>query len=353
MLSVLKTAIVTITLSFISGVLLDRYKNISPRIVCSIGKGISLKIRGKKIRAYVLKVTNVSKHTIHNLNLNVQGGLANLNIDDAKITKGLKFDISKNTNSCDVTIPFLSKNDEFSIKVFLEDLEGKKSRPIIALRSPEDFKRIDSCEDDGFINSLKSIPRNIGECFSKPKNIGKGKSINKKVVISIGVIAILVVSSIFVSSYLKQNPSLKEKQDTVNVTTPQRSEEKSEINNKNNAAQDKSKNSSNTNSKQPSESLNSENSKQTNNTDKNTKTYKDKDVKIESKDNSKTEENDKKEESTDKTVTNKEKTSEESKDKASESTEKKDNKTNSKADSNTGSNKDSNAGKEPEATKGN
>ena len=231
MLSVIKTAIITIIISFISGVLLDHYKNIAPRIVCSVGKGVPLKIRNKRIRAYVLTVTNISKQTIHNLNLNIQGGLSSLSVDDAKITKGLKFDISKEGNIYDVSIPFLSKNDKFSLKVFLEDLEGKKSRPFIALRSPENFKRIDSSEDDGFLNSLKSIPRGISECFNKPKNISKintfkkGSLINKKIVISIRIVIILAAIGIFTSLYYKGNSNINESKDVISTNVEKEAED--------------------------------------------------------------------------------------------------------------------------------
>lgn len=42
MLSVIKTAIITIIISFISGVLLDTYKNYAPRILCIIGKAVQI-----------------------------------------------------------------------------------------------------------------------------------------------------------------------------------------------------------------------------------------------------------------------------------------------------------------------
>ncbi|MCR4943575.1 MAG: hypothetical protein K5986_03805 [Clostridium sp.] len=346
MLSVIKTAIITIIISFISGVLLDHYKNIAPRIVCSVGKGVPLKIRNKRIRAYVLTVTNISKQTIHNLNLNIQGGLSSLSVDDAKITKGLKFDISKEGNIYDVSIPFLSKNDKFSLKVFLEDLEGKKSRPFIALRSPENFKRIDSSEDDGFLNSLKSIPRGISECFNKPKNISKintfkkGSLINKKIVISIGIVIILAAIGIFTSLYYKGNSNINESKDVISTNVEKEAEDKSnvnKVNNRDSLAKDKSESTSKDNSKQSSSSTNS---KQTNNSAENTKTSKDKEENT-NKDSSKAKENNKKDENS-KVTEGKDKSREESKKISSESGKEK---VNNKSDlpiDNSDSGKDSN-----------
>ncbi|WP_455796841.1 hypothetical protein [Clostridium butyricum] len=62
-------------------------------------------------------------------------------MDDAQITGGLKFDICGEYNNFNVSIPFLSKNDEFSVKVFVDDVQGEHSKPVITLRSPENFKR--------------------------------------------------------------------------------------------------------------------------------------------------------------------------------------------------------------------
>ncbi|MDO5516064.1 MAG: hypothetical protein Q4F66_00820 [Clostridium sp.] len=170
MLSVIKTAIITIIISFISGVLLDSYKNFAPRILCTMGKPIPLKIKDRRIRAFTLIIRNISNKTIHNLNLNIQGHYDNLKIDDARITKGLKFETSSEDNNYNVSIPFLSKNDEFSVKVFVDSFEGAVKKPIVTLRSPEDFKRVDSSGKNGYLATLAGIPKDISDSFTKKNN---------------------------------------------------------------------------------------------------------------------------------------------------------------------------------------
>ena len=68
MLSFIKTALVTIIISFISGVLLDYYRNYAPRILCSMGRNKSIRKNSKKVKVYSLIIKNISKKTIHNLN---------------------------------------------------------------------------------------------------------------------------------------------------------------------------------------------------------------------------------------------------------------------------------------------
>jgi hypothetical protein len=203
MISIIKTAIITIIISFISGLLLEYYKNLAPRILCNIGKGTPLVINNKKICAYILTVRNISNKTIHEITLNIQGSKNNLKIGDAKITKGLKFDSSIKDNILDVYIPFLSKDDEFSATLYVENRGGEYDKPVVTIRSPENFKEVDSAEQKGVLSLLFNISKNInkpsdtkktinrqnGEVFQRNKKFSK----NKKAMIAIASI-ILVIS---------------------------------------------------------------------------------------------------------------------------------------------------------------
>ncbi|MCE5220327.1 MAG: hypothetical protein LLF98_03440 [Clostridium sp.] len=180
MISIIKTAIITIIISFISGLLLEHYKNLAPRILCNIGNGIPLELNNKKICAYILTVRNISNKTIHKLTLNIQGSQNNLKIGDAKITKGLKFDSSIEGNSLDVYIPFLSKDDEFSVTLYVENQYGEYNKPVVTIRSPEDFKEVDSVEEKGILFLLFNIPKNINKVASKTMKNNETMVSNKK-----------------------------------------------------------------------------------------------------------------------------------------------------------------------------
>ncbi|OOM10458.1 hypothetical protein [Clostridium saccharobutylicum] len=176
MISVIKTAIITIIISFISGLLLDYYKGLAPRILCNIGKGVPLVMNNKKICAYILTVRNISNKTINNISLNVQGSQNNLRSGDAKITKGLKFDSSEKNNVLDVSIPFLSKNDEFSVTLYVENQYGVYNKPVATIRSPENFKEINSVKQLGVLSGLFNIPK----VFSNIVKDNETKVHNKK-----------------------------------------------------------------------------------------------------------------------------------------------------------------------------
>lgn len=230
MINIIKTAIITITISFISGLLLDYYKNLAPRLLCNVGNGIPLKVNGEKFYAYIITIKNTSKKIIHQLNIDIQSSQDNLKARDAKITKGLKFDSSVKNTSLDVYIPFLSRGDKFSVTLYVKNKYTTNNQPIIAIRSPENFKKVDSSVQKGFLSSLFNIPEHIdnlvsgtskrteavapdkkGETFYR-NNAGK----TKKILISIVSIVLVVLIGILAKYYLSGTP---DNTPTSNTTT--------------------------------------------------------------------------------------------------------------------------------------
>lgn len=211
MLSIIKTAIITITLSFISGVLLDHYKNIAPRIICKMGKGKVIRLNNKKMKMYNLTIRNSSKQTIHNLNVNLHAHYEEMQVRDTEITRGLKFKVANENGGYDISIPFLSKNDEFSVKVFTECVQGNK--PVVTLRSPEKFKRIDSNSNkNDKIDKVKNNKTQPGNTDVK-KEKGSNKFIevfekiaeNKKAVAAILTVLCLLFGVVLAKEYINNN----------------------------------------------------------------------------------------------------------------------------------------------------
>ncbi|AUN16371.1 hypothetical protein B2H91_11675 [Clostridium botulinum] len=221
MINIIKTAIITIIISFISGLLLDHYRNLAPRILCNIGKGIPIDINNKKFNAYIITVRNISNKIIHDITLNVQSHQSNLKITDAKITKGLKFDSSIEDNILDVSIPFLSKDDEFSVTVYVDNQYGSYKEPVVIIRSPENFKEVNSEEKRGIFSIFTNIPKNIKEIISDAtkedetinegnrqitnKNNKLGK--NKKVMIMAASVVLVVIVGVVARFYFKGKPA--------------------------------------------------------------------------------------------------------------------------------------------------
>lgn len=165
MLNAIKTAMVTIIISFISGVLLDYYRNYAPRIVCNIGKGKVLRKNDKKVKVYSITIRNISKKTIHDLNISIAAQCEKLKLNSTKITNGLRFDILDQNNMYNIRIPFLTNNDSFLTKVIIENPDEVEGRPMIDLKSPENFKRINSHNNKN--NSENKAVKNINDLLEK------------------------------------------------------------------------------------------------------------------------------------------------------------------------------------------
>ncbi|MBV4418919.1 hypothetical protein KM800_06160 [Clostridium tyrobutyricum] len=230
MINIIKTAIITIVISFISGLLLDYYKNLAPRLLCNVGNGIPLKVNGEKFYAYIITIKNTSKKIIHQLNIDIQSSQDNLKARDAKITKGLKFDSSVKNTSLDVYIPFLSRGDKFSVTLYVKNQYTTHNQPVIAIRSPENFKKVDSSGQKGFLSSLLNIPESIGNLVSRTSKENeavtpdkKGETFyrnnagkTKKILISIVSIVLVVLIGILTKYYLSGTP---DNTPTSNTTT--------------------------------------------------------------------------------------------------------------------------------------
>lgn len=194
MLSFIKTALVTIIISFISGVLLDYYRNYAPRIICSMGRNKVIRKNGKKDKVYSLTIRNISKKTIHDLNVNITANCDSLKLHNTKITNGLRFNIADENNMFNITIPFLSSNDELMTKIILEGNEENKEKPVINLKSPENFKQIDSYNNKPQENNHRIID-DISSFFEKVFYN------NRKIILGIVALAVLVFMGILAGEY--------------------------------------------------------------------------------------------------------------------------------------------------------
>ncbi|PJI07584.1 hypothetical protein CUB90_06775 [Clostridium sp. CT7] len=197
MMNIIKTAIVTIIISIISGLLVERFKNLAPRILCNIGRCTPIKLNNKKVYAYKVTVSNLSKKIVHELSLNIQSAQSSIRIADAKITKGLKFDSSAKDKMIDIFIPFLGKDDKFSVTVYMENYK----QPTIVLHSPENFREIDSVEKHSGLSSMLHSPKNTNGSTSNIVKKVQAIFGNKKAIIAAVSIVLVVIVGILVKSY--------------------------------------------------------------------------------------------------------------------------------------------------------
>ena len=93
-----------------------------------------------------------------------------------------------------ITIPFLSPNDGLMTKIILEGDEESNERPIINLKSPENFKQIDSYKNK-YQENDHIIIDHINNFFEKVFYN------NRKIILGIVTLAILVFMGILAGEY--------------------------------------------------------------------------------------------------------------------------------------------------------
>jgi hypothetical protein len=215
MINIIKTAIITIIISIISGLLLEHFKSLAPRILCKTGDLKPIKINNKKVYSYSITVSNISNKIIHDLTVNIQNQQGNLKIANSKITKGLKYESSIEDNIIDIDIPYLSKGDKFLIIVYLENEYEAHNKPVIVMRSPENFKQIDSAEKNGMLPSLlnkKATTPNVQN--------GNNKAVpNKKVIVTTISIVLVLIVVVLGKLYLNQTSANSAKTNDVKQST--------------------------------------------------------------------------------------------------------------------------------------
>ncbi|SMC22098.1 hypothetical protein SAMN02745134_01540 [Clostridium acidisoli DSM 12555] len=215
MINIIKTAIITIIISIISGLLLEHFKSLAPRILCKTGDLKPIKINNKKVYSYSITVSNISNKIIHDLTVNIQNPQGNLKIANSKITKGLKYESSIEDNIIDIDIPYLSKGDKFLIIVYLENEYEAHNKPVIVMRSPENFKQIDSAEKNGMLASLLNKKATTPNVQNGNKKVVPNKKI---IVIAVSIVLVLIVV-VLGKLYLNQTSANSAKTNDVKQST--------------------------------------------------------------------------------------------------------------------------------------
>lgn len=146
------TAVITIIISVISGMIVEYFKNFAPKIRYKIGNGIPIHIEDSKKCAYIITACNSSNKTIKDITMIIESPVSKLTSAGVVISKALKYDIEEKEDMIEVSIPFMSKGDEFSVTVYTEDHNMSSLKPNVIIRSPEGVKNIN--QDDSAKRSL-------------------------------------------------------------------------------------------------------------------------------------------------------------------------------------------------------
>lgn len=144
--TILVTSVATLIVTIIAGLLIEYLKRIKPKIIYRLKEAIPIKLDDKLIGANVLTIENPSSITVKDIVVIIKSELNDIKNGGIRCTKALDYKIDEVGNTLTVTIPFLKKNDEFSITTVTEGRSYIRSKPELSIRSPDNFKLVEDNE---------------------------------------------------------------------------------------------------------------------------------------------------------------------------------------------------------------
>jgi tetratricopeptide (TPR) repeat protein len=138
-LTIFLTAVVTLAVTVISGVVLDFIRNARPTVSYSIKDAIPIDLGDhKRVGAYMVSLVNTSRRVVKDLVCHIEAGEAKLRNGGVEASQGFEMDIQESDTCLAISIPYLKKNERFEITVIAEGVYIPKT-PAVAVRSPNDI----------------------------------------------------------------------------------------------------------------------------------------------------------------------------------------------------------------------
>lgn len=141
-MSIFLTALATLIVTVLAGVLLDYWRNTKPKILFKVRDALPIDIDGKKIGAYQIEIINTSKKTIEDISVHIEANVSNLKNGGVFCPQGFVYQINIEENKAKLDIPFFKEKEELSIIIIAENQYHLPAKPQVAIRSPHQFKLV-------------------------------------------------------------------------------------------------------------------------------------------------------------------------------------------------------------------
>lgn len=140
----------TLLVTIIGGLIVNKIKNIRPKLIFSIKDAIPISIENMSIGAYLINVTNPSSTTIKDITVSISAGSSEIKNGGIKCTEGIEYTDNQVEGSYVLSIPFLKSKEEISITAVAENKYHIPNKPDVIIRSPQSFKLIEKNQINKF-----------------------------------------------------------------------------------------------------------------------------------------------------------------------------------------------------------
>src|ERR1051326_5119512 len=132
------TALATLCVTVLAGVVLDFIRNGRPKIVYSAKEAVPINLEpGKAIGAYVVSIKNTSKRVVKDIECHMDGAPAKLRNGGVSAPQGIQFSIVEENEKLRFTAPYLHRDETITITVIADGRYVPRELDV-AVRSPTD-----------------------------------------------------------------------------------------------------------------------------------------------------------------------------------------------------------------------
>lgn len=132
------TALSTLLVTVLAGVLLDYIKHSRPRVTYSVKDAVVIDLDEKRVGAYVVWLSNPSKRVVKDLTCHISAPPATLRNGGVSATQGLQYSFTDSDDGIQLSMPYLKRGDELQLTIIAEARVYVPATPMVALRSPHD-----------------------------------------------------------------------------------------------------------------------------------------------------------------------------------------------------------------------
>lgn len=152
------SAILTLLCTIVAGIVIEYYKKSSPKIEYNIQDAIPISMEGKKIGANIITVRNPSSKQVRDLVIKIHSLARLVKNGGINSSDGLCYTVAEDNDILCINIPFLKSGERISVTSITEDKYYVPSKPEVSIRSPDEYKLIDTnaVQERGFFKWLGS-----------------------------------------------------------------------------------------------------------------------------------------------------------------------------------------------------
>jgi hypothetical protein len=137
MLTIVVTALATLIVTVVAGVVLDYVRRGRPKIAYAVKDAVPIDLGGKRVGAYLVSVANISKPVVEDVTCHIQAQPAQLRNGGITAPQGLQYTVTDAENGLQIAIPYLKKGDELQATIIAEAAAHVPTTPDVAIRSPK------------------------------------------------------------------------------------------------------------------------------------------------------------------------------------------------------------------------